>query len=69
MRRMRETAQNRLPDGMPPLRREEVSIIYVHPMEDGSGSIPIEIELDEEGNLLTAWPSGFFEEGFHERFA
>lgn len=69
MRRMRETAQGRVPEGKPSLTPAEVSIIYVHPMEDGSGSIPIVIDLDKEGNLLTAWPNGFFEEGFNERFA
>jgi len=69
MRRLRETSRGTLPEGMPELRPDDVSIIYVHPMEDGSGSIPLVMDLDEEGDLLTAWPNGFFEEGFHERFA
>jgi hypothetical protein len=25
--------------------------------------------IDEEGQLLDAWPGGFFEEGYRERFA
>jgi hypothetical protein len=68
-RRLRDTSRGTLPEGMPELRPDHVSIIYVHPMEDGSGSVPLEIELNEKGDLLTAWPNGFFEEGFHERFA
>jgi hypothetical protein len=69
MRRLRDTSRGTLPRGIPELRPEHVSIIYVHPMEDGSGSVPLVMDLDEDGELLTAWPNGFFEEGFRERFA
>ena len=69
VRRLRDTNRGTLPDGVPPLKPDDVSIIYIHPMEDGSGSVPLVMDLDEDGELLTAWPNGFFEEGFRERFA
>jgi predicted ATPase len=67
MRRIRETSRGTLPEEIPPLRPEDVSIIYVQPTENGS--VPLVMDLDEDGELLTAWPNGFFEEGFRERFA
>jgi predicted ATPase len=67
MRRIRESSRGTLPDGIPEIRPEDVSIIYVQPTENGS--VPLVMDLDEDGELLTAWPNGFFEEGFRERFA
>lgn len=67
MRRMRETSNGTLPPGIPPIRPDDVSIIYVQPTPDGS--VPLVMDIDEEGQLMSAWPNGFFEEGFHERFA
>jgi hypothetical protein len=67
MRRLRDTSRGTLPDGLPALRPDDVSIIYVHPTENGS--VPLVMDLDVDGSLLSAWPNGFFEEGFHERFA
>jgi hypothetical protein len=69
MRRLRDTARGTLPDDVPEISPGDISIIYVHPLEDGSGSVPLVIDLDEDGELMTAWPNGFFEEGFRERFA
>jgi hypothetical protein len=67
MRRMRDTAQGTLPDGLPPVRPEDVAILYVQPSD--SAAVVRLLELDEEGQLLDPWPGGFFEEGFRERFA
>jgi hypothetical protein len=67
MRRMRETAQGRLPEGMHPVYPSDVSVIYIQPKD--SSSIVKVIELDEEGQLIDPWPGGFFEEGFWERFS
>lgn len=66
MRRMRETADGELPEGMPPVRPDDVTVLYVEPRADGSG-VRI-LELDQEGEFLDPWPGGFFEEGFRERF-
>ena len=67
MRRMRETYQKKLPDGMPPVFPKDVAIIFVE--RDGSRSIVREMPLDEIGRLVKAWPGGFFEDGFRELFS
>lgn len=67
MRRMRNTANDELPEGLPPVTPDDVAILYVQP--HGPSSIVREIELSEDGQLLDPWPGGFFEEGFRERFS
>jgi len=64
MRRIRETYENKLPPGMPPIKPEDVSILYVEP--DGARSIVREMELNERGDFVKAWPGGFFEESLRE---
>ena len=66
MRRMRETSAGELPDGMPEVRPEDVMVLFVEP--DGSQSIVREMPLNERGELVKAWPGGFFEEGLREIF-
>lgn len=67
MRRMRETSDDRLPDGVPKITPKDVCILFVQP--NGTSSVIRHLELDEEGRLLDPWPGGFFEEGYRERFA
>ena len=67
MRRIRNTADNELPEGIPPIRPEDVAVLYVQPR--GAAAVVRELELDEEGQLLDPWPGGFFEEGYRERFS
>jgi uncharacterized membrane protein YgcG len=66
MRRMRETAEQRLPDGCRPVRPDQVMVLFVEP--DGARSIIREMPLNERGELVKAWPGGFFEEGLREVF-
>jgi len=66
MRRMRETFEGRLPDGVPAVRPEHIMILFVEP--DGAKSIVREMPLNERGELVKAWPGGFFEEGLREVF-
>ena len=66
MRRMRETSTGELPDGMPEVRPEDVMVLFVEP--DGPQSIVREMPLNERGELVKAWPGGFFEEGLREIF-
>jgi len=66
MRRMRETYKGKLPKGLPPVRPEDVSVLYVEP--DGAKSIVREMPLNEVGDLVKAWPGGFFEEALKETF-
>ena len=66
MRRMRETSTRELPDGIPEVRPEDVMVLFVEP--DGPQSIIREMPLNERGELVKAWPGGFFEEGMREVF-
>ena len=66
MRRMRETSTGELPDGVPEVRPEDVMVLFVEP--DGLQSIVREMPLNERGELVKAWPGGFFEEGLREIF-
>lgn len=67
MRRIRETTNGTLPEGLTPIRPEDVSVLYVEP--DGSRSIVREMELNASGEFVKSWPGGFFEEGLKELFA
>jgi hypothetical protein len=67
MRRMRDTVNDSLPEGLPPIRPEDIAVLYVQP--HGAASVVRSLELDAEGQLLDPFPGGFFEEGFRERFA
>jgi len=66
MRRMRETFEGKLPDGIPPVTPDDIAVLFVEP--DGAHSIVREMPLNERGELLKAWPGGFFEEGLREVF-
>jgi hypothetical protein len=67
MRRIRETAQGRLPPGAVSIRPTDVAVLYVE--RDGDHSIVREMPLNERGELVKAWPGGFFEEGYRELFS
>jgi predicted ATPase len=70
MRRIRETTNGTLPEGVTPIRTEDVSVVYVESVEtDGDRhSIIREMPLNDQGELVKAWPGGFFEEGLREVF-
>lgn len=66
MKRMRQTFNGDLPEGSLPVKPEDVMILFVEP--DGSQSVIREMPLNERGELVKAWPGGFFEEGLREVF-
>ena len=66
LRRIRETNDNELPEGFPPIRPEDVAILYVQPGEKGAQAI--EIPVTEDGDFARPWPQGFFEESVKELF-
>lgn len=68
MRRIRETTNGQLPDGIEAIEAKDVQVLFVMPSQNGEGSIIKKIALDEEGEMIDNWPGGFFEEGFNERF-
>lgn len=66
MRRMRETAKGDLKNPALAIRPDDLMVLYVEP--GTSGSIVREMHLNEVGDLVKAWPGGFFEEGLKEVF-
>lgn len=64
MRRMRETHEGTVPEGVRPVFPGDVSIVLVE--KDGDRSITRKMPLNERGELVKAWPGGFFEEGLRE---
>ncbi|MFP3868509.1 MAG: DUF3696 domain-containing protein [Desulfobacteraceae bacterium] len=58
LRRIRETAEGTLPEGIPPIKPEDVSVVYVQPGETGSRII--HLPVDEDGEFTQPWPEGFF---------
>lgn len=66
MKRMRETNQGRLVKGMVPVTPDDISLLFVEKV--GSHSVVREMPLNENGELIRAWPGGFFEEDLKEVF-
>jgi hypothetical protein len=66
LRRIRETAEGTLPEGLPPIKPEDVAVLYVQPGDNGSRII--NIPVNEEGYFDRPWPEGFFAERARELF-
>jgi predicted ATPase len=60
LRRIRETSDNELPEGFKPVTKEDVSIVYLEPSENGVTTK--RIEIDDDGEFIDRWPHGFFSE-------
>lgn len=66
MKRMRQTHEKTLPEGAQPITPDDVSLLFVSP--GAEGSVVQDIGLNVRGELVKAWPGGFFEEGLNEVF-
>jgi predicted ATPase len=64
MRRMRETQNSSLPSPDLKLEPDSITILFVETYE--GRSIYREMPLNERGELVKAWPGGFFEEDMNE---
>jgi hypothetical protein len=64
MRRMRETSEGKLPDGAPHALSSDVKVWIVE--REVSGCLIRNMPLNERGDLVKAWPGGFFEEALQE---
>lgn len=64
LRRVRETTEGKLPKGLPPVRPEDVSVVYVKPGPEGAEVI--ELPVTPDGDFDRPWPGGFFAERFEE---
>ena len=66
LRRIRETTDGELPEGVPAVRPEQVAVLYVEPGRDGTEVLHIPITPD--GEFERMWPNGFFAERAEELF-
>ena len=66
LRRIRETSEGELPEGLQPVSPADVSIVYMEPGEAGVRTR--RIEIDSSGEFTTRWPNGFFAERREELF-
>jgi len=66
LRRIRETTEEELPEDIPQIRPNDLSLLYVKP--DEKGSSVIHIPATEDGEFERFWPGGFFPERSKELF-
>lgn len=66
LRRIRETSEGELPEGLQPVSPADVSIVYMEPGEAGVRTR--QIKIDSSGEFTTRWPNGFFAERREELF-
>jgi len=60
LKRIRQTSDKELPDGYMPVSEDDVSIVYLDPT--ASGAVAKRIRIDQDGEFVDRWPSGFFTE-------
>ncbi len=66
LRRIRETAEGELPEGLTPVTPDQVSVLYVEPGREGSEVL--HIPVNQDGEFERPWPRGFFAERARELF-
>ena len=66
LRRIEETHGGELPEGKPPLKPDQVSVVFVEQVDREVNATPLRI--DETGEFKDRWPHGFFEERDDELF-
>jgi predicted ATPase len=66
LRRIRETSDSELAEGLSPVRPEDIAVIYVQPGPRGSEAIELQVTAD--GDFKNKWPDGFFAERAQELF-
>lgn len=66
LRRIRETTRGQLKEGLTPITKDDIAVLYVQPGEDGAEVK--ELRVSEHGQFIDSWPNGFFEERFNEEF-
>ena len=66
LRRIRETSDGDLPEGLRPVSVTDVSIVYMEP--SAAGVRTRRIEIDRTGEFTSRWPDGFFAERGEELF-
>ncbi len=66
LRRIRQTTDGELPEGIPGLLPDQVAVYYVERTADG---VTVKrLRIDETGEFIDKWPRGFFRERAEELF-
>lgn len=60
LKRIRQTSDGELPEGIEPVHPQDVAIVYMEPTSYGTKAW--RIEIDEDGEFRQRWPNGFFAE-------
>ncbi|MEL4426218.1 AAA family ATPase [Shewanella indica] len=60
LKRVRQTEDGELPDGLKPVIPSNISIVCLEPSENGV--VVRQIRVNEEGEFTSRWPRGFFSE-------
>lgn len=60
LKRIRQTSDDELPEGVEPVYPQDVAIVYMEPAPDGTKTW--RIEIDGDGEFRQRWPNGFFAE-------
>ena len=68
MKRMRQTCDGTVGNGNPRMRPEDIAVYFVEIDPNGDQTLIREMPLNERGDLVEAWPGGFFEEDLREIF-
>ncbi len=66
LRRIRETTEKELPEGIKGLSPEKVAVYYIERATDGVTAK--RLRIDETGEFIDKWPKGFFRERAEELF-
>ena len=66
LRRIRETTNGELEEGIFPLKPENIAVIYAQPTTEGTKLI--ELRVTDDGDFADQWPDGFFAERAKELF-
>ena len=66
LRRIRETSEGELPEGIKGLLPEEVAVYFISREADGVSAM--RLRIDETGEFIDKWPNGFFRERGRELF-
>jgi hypothetical protein len=64
LRRVRETSLGTLPKGLPPIKPEDISVLFVEP--DKKGAQARSLPVTNDGDFAAPWPGGFFAERLEE---
>ncbi len=66
LRRIRQTTDNELPEHIPPVKPDDVCVLWVENL--GDGTTFQRLQIDERGEFIDRWPRGFFSERAQELF-